>query len=89
MKKICLENLDCILDSGFIKPICSITLDDRENLIQCIKKHICIFKTKAELDQLKTGLKCLGVGEAMENYPKLMASMFLSEETQCLTAGRT
>lgn len=40
-----------------------------------------------ELDQLKLGLNCLGVGKAMEQFPKLMGPLFLDGETECLTAG--
>ncbi len=49
---------------------------------------MCILKTKAELDQLKSGLTALGVGKAMEDHQALMASLFVSEKMEHLTAGK-
>jgi hypothetical protein len=85
--KICLAHMDEIIDSGYTKPVSTISLDDRESLTQCLKKHLCILKTKGELDQLKSGLNSLGVGRAMEQFPNIMSSLFLEEETEHLTAG--
>ena len=87
MHTVCVDNIEAIIDSGYTKPISTITLAARESLIMCIKKHHCILKTKAELDQLKSGLRILGVGNAMEMYPKLMIELFVEGEAIPLTAG--
>ena len=39
-----------IITSGYTKPISTISFNERGNLIQCIKKHYCILKVKAELE---------------------------------------
>lgn len=86
-KRLCAENMETIIDSGYTKAMSAVNLAGWDGLIQCVKKHNCILKTKAELDQLKSGLCILGMGSAMEMYPELMSPLFLKGQAIPLSAG--
>ena len=82
-----MENIEPIIECGYTRPLSTISMKECSTLVNCIKKHHCILKTVAEVDQLKYGLSCLGVGRAMELYPEMMKELFVAGGGVCLNAG--
>lgn len=77
-----------ILEAGYTKPISRVSsVHDKLTLERTLKMHFGLLRCKAELDQLKSGLSVLGVGEAMRSYPNVMAGLFVSSKTEPLTTG--
>ena len=54
-----------IIDSGYSKPVSTITLAERPELVKTMKMHFTLLCCKAELDQLKRGLSILGMETAI------------------------
>lgn len=87
LRQVCLAEADAIIESGYSKPICTITLAEKEELVRVVKLHYTLLRNKAETDQLKRGLSILGLGEALETHTNLLQPMFLAEKSTPLTAG--
>ena len=49
-------------------------------MVQCISCHFVLNKRKVLLDQLKEGLKILGVLDEITSYPEILAPMFIWTE---------
>ena len=79
------ENFALISESGFCKPYCNVTLDDRVIVRKMLCLHQVITKCLAELQQFLSGLESLGVLQSMKKYPHLFRSYFVRE--QLLTVG--
>ena len=69
------ENDTLIIETGYRKPLCRLTMEDVPGLKQTLRDHVLV-KVKAELDQFCEGLNTLGVLEKMKRYPSLMAPLF-------------
>ena len=80
------EYVETIVESGFTKAPMTITLKDKEDIIKALCLHHIILKCKAELDQLKEGLRVLGVATAIEVIPETFQSLFTASE-EILTPG--
>lgn len=87
LREAALDNLDFIVDAGFSKPLSSITMEIKEELVKVLCLHHILLKAKAELDQLKEGLQSLGVLNIMKNSPSFFLSLFTATEKDTLTAG--
>ena len=87
LQKICGDELDVIVEAGYVKPITSINLSNRVDVTNAIKLHYGLLRCKAELDQLSGGLSIMGVGEAMKMNSDLFSPLFTSSEMTKLTAG--
>jgi len=74
-----------ILDTGFRKPLSSLTVEDVPVLQGTLKAQV-ILKVKPELDQFCEGLETCGVLHAVTKYPSLMAPYFLWTDVD-LTPG--
>ena len=75
------------LDSGYSKLVTSISVDTEDELVQSLKFHYTLYRTKAALDQLKSGLSILDVNKAMSTYPDIFKDNFL-HTSKLLTAGK-
>ena len=62
MKIAIRTNSELLLECGYYKPPSVVDLNDKEEIVKAVSLHHVIFKSKAELDQLKDGLQTLGVG---------------------------
>ena len=51
--------MDIILDAGYSKPLVTISLDCKQELTSTLMLHYTLYRNKAVLDQLKSGLKVL------------------------------
>lgn len=87
LQKICVAELDVIVEAGYVKPITSINLSNRFDVTNAIKLHYGLLRCKAELDQLHDGLSIMGVREAMTMNSDLFSPLFTSSEMTKLTAG--
>ena len=67
------DNYNCLVDAG----IWSCKLDDKDSVIDELCLHHTIVRNVCELEQLRMGLKTLGVIDAIEIYPSLMETYFL------------
>lgn len=79
--------MELILDSGYSKPVSSISVDTKEELVQSLKYHYTLYRTKAALDQLKSGLSILDVNKAMTDHPEVFKDFFV-HTSKPLTAGK-
>lgn len=61
-------------------------MDKKKNLIKCLRLWSAILCVKAELDQLCTGLKTMGVLDIMKTHSKQMKRYFCWGKEK-LTAG--
>jgi len=59
-KKVVQDKSNMILDAGYTKNLRAITLNDAEQIIRTVFLHSTIFRSMAELDQLKSGLNVFG-----------------------------
>ena len=62
-------------------------MNDKHTLIRSIILHATIVKNKAVIDQLKSGLECLGILDAINKHPHLLESFFVADKSVPLTAG--
>ena len=63
---------ELLMDRGINKPVSMIRLQDKQCIVNAISLHYLILKSKAELDQLRSGLEILGGAAAMELHPYLV-----------------
>lgn len=60
--------------------MCHIQVANKEEIAQCIMCHFLINKRKVVLDQLRDGLRTLGLLEEMKKNPPLFESLFIHRE---------
>ena len=87
LRAVCFEAVDITLDAGYVKPITGITMDGKIELMNVLMFHYTLYRNKAVLDQLKSGLVTLGVLGAMTQYPHILEPFFVSGMQAPLTAG--
>ena len=88
IRSVVINNADVLVDAGFSKPLMKLTLVDKKELMEVLLLHYTIFKSKAELDDMKKGLQSLGVGDMIRLYPDLLQSFFLATGVEPLTSGK-
>ena len=76
-----------ITESGFMKPLALLKMDDKNSLIHTAALHHVLLHAKGELDQFVEGLRALGVQKALEEYPSIMKPFFTPKGIVPLTAG--
>ena len=79
--------MDVIITAGYTRPLYNATLQNKNDIINCVTLYHTILKTKAELDQLKSGLSTLVVGYALSKHPNLFTSCFTEIHETQLTSG--
>ena len=87
LTEICVRETDTIIESGYTLPMTSVTMTGKEELVNTLMLHHTLLRNKAELDQLKSGLSCLGVLNAMCQNPAVMEPFFVAGKRQKLNAG--
>ena len=88
LREVCFEGIDLTLDAGYTKPITAITLDGRAKIVKALMLHYTLYRNKAVLDQLKSGLATLGVLNAMTKYSQVLEPFFVAGLQPSLTAGK-
>lgn len=86
MKQLFRSNLDQFYQAGIIMPIQSLTVSDKTKIIEMVSLNELI-KIKAEIDQFKEGMECLGVVTAIQQYSDIVRSFFTIGKKTPLTAG--
>ena len=81
------ENSDVLVDNGITKAPSLLRLEDRASIVKALSLHYIILRSKGELDQLKDGLRTLGVADAMEMSPDLFEAIFTNSGQINLTPG--
>jgi len=73
----------------YCKPSSAVGLEDKEGITKAMSLHFLIFKAKAELDQLKDGLRTLGAAGAIQAMPDTFLPLFTADLTEgaMLTPG--
>ena len=87
LKTVCLNELTAILEARYILPVTSIGMEGKPELIRTLLLHHSLLRSKAELDQLKSGLAALGVLDAMSQYPTILEPSFVAGKQTPLTAA--
>lgn len=78
-----------LFETGFQRPTSSLTLRDKDDLVNTISSYHTVIKVKAEIDMFVVGLESLRIHEFIKLYPTLMKSLFVNEKPKQISAGRT
>lgn len=81
------ENFEFLSSCGFVKPVNTIKMEDREMLLRTVGLHF-LLKVKAETDQYKEGLRCLGVLDAIVSQPSILQPFFCIEDKPNLSYSK-
>ena len=65
-----------VKESGFLKPVHKMTIDDISNIVGAVCTKYLITKAYAEILQFKEGLSVLGVGGLIEKHPTELENTF-------------
>ena len=79
--------MDVILESGYTLPVTCIGMGGKSELLRTLMLHHSLLRSKAVLDQLRSGLSALGVSDAMSKYPTILEPYFVAGKQPPLTAG--
>ena len=80
--------MNVAMEAGYKKPICSICLADKPDLVSQITTYHLFIKVKAHMDIFKEGLELFGVYQYVSKYQSLLRSLFVDESIP-LTASRS
>ena len=86
-RRLVAENSQLILDAGYARNLHSINLNDKDQVIRALFLNATIYRSMAELDQLKAGLNVLGVCKEMTKNPDAFL-YFFTKRDQKLSAGK-
>lgn len=70
-------NMDVLMNTGFTS---TISLEKKDTIVRVITLQNTIMRVKAELDQMREGLRLHGCLAMMEEYPSLMEKLFVPGE---------
>ena len=84
---MCLDAVDIVVDAGYNKPVTTITMSSKSELMHVLMLHYTLYRNKAVLDQLQSGLSTLGALDAMKKYPRVLEPFFVHSKKPPLTAG--
>ena len=82
-----MESMDILIESGYSRAVSTVTMKFKLELMRTLKNHYTLYRNKAAIDQLKSGLGVLGVSEAMSKYPDILEEYFVSQVKTALNAG--
>ena len=86
MKELYSTKLNEFYEIGIMKPIHSLRVNDKETFIQMMTVTE-LLTIKAEIDQFKQGMECLGIVSAIQWYPDLLKDFFTVGTKILLTVG--
>lgn len=79
--------MEIILNAGYTKPLYTLELSDKVELVKTLKLHYTLLRSLAEINQFKEGLMAHGVADSMVKFPILMKPLFVHTSKGALTAG--
>ena len=89
LRQVCLQAVDTTIGAGYTLPGTSLQLGDRGHLIQTLRLHYVLLRSKAVLDQLITGLSSLGVLDSIRENPGMFEPYFIADEQAKLTSCKS
>ena len=72
---------------GFKKPITTLKLEDKDELIQAVALHSVLLKSLVEATQFRDGLSVLSVQESMKKNPDLFMPYYCLAKSDVLNSG--
>ena len=75
-----------LVETGYGKPLNSLSLNDKPDIMSILTDYHCMLKSKAAVDQFAEGLECTGVLHYIRHHADLMKSLFTHQKS-VLTAG--
>ena len=87
LRSLAAKHCSLLVDSGYSKPLTTLTMADKISMVQTVTLHSVLLQTKAELDQFCSGLRALGVLDAIQEYSHLFRDFFTITGYQPLSAG--
>jgi len=87
LKRLVRDKIEVVLGAGYTRDMRNITMVDKEQIIRALFLHSTIYRSMAELDQLKAGLNELGIYDMMKSNPSVFFAYFTRKE-QKLSAGQ-
>ena len=63
------QEYDFRFQCGICEPAASVTLEDKQRIVEAFCLHYCVFSTVAELEQLKQGFLPQKYSTSMEKHP--------------------
>ena len=85
LKRLVRDKIELILGAGYTRELRNI-IADKEHIIRALFLHSTIYRSMAELDQIKAGLNELGICDQMKSNPSDFLDFFTRKE-QKLSAG--
>lgn len=71
-----MENIDCVIDSGYSKPIAKLVLPQRNDILKLVARHQVIKTSLAELSQFREGLYKVGKMQEVVSKHSLILKIF-------------
>ena len=87
LQDICSSGIDVLIEAGYTKPVSQISLENKTEVAKTLVIHT-LYRSKAVLDQLKSGLATLGLLDAMSKHPQILEPLFVFGNRVALTAGK-
>ena len=88
LKTVIEASSDILIDNSITTAPSLVEFKDKVSIVKALSLQLIIIKSKGELDQLKNGLRTLGVADAMERSPVLLHSVFTTIGHVELTPGK-
>ena len=82
------DNAAIVCDTGFCKPLQSLTLDDRSNLCDVLRNYYTLIKVLPEINQFCDGLDAIGVLSIIKKYPEIMKHFFVYDTENEVTIDK-
>ena len=88
LQKLCMDNIDLLVECGFNKSLSKLNLEDKITIVQSICLQMVVLNTLAEIQQFMDGFGSLGVAKAVQEHPSLLWSFYCSANVMELTSGK-
>ena len=83
------EVQDLLLQTGFRKPVTSLAVGDKEEILSAIIDFHFMAKVKCVMDQFMEGLKAVGLLAEIQLQPAVWEPMFVHCNSHDITTGTT
>ncbi len=78
LRQVCITAADTTMEAGYTKPVATITMARKQELVRILMLHYTLLRNTAVLDQLKAGLSTLGFWMPwLRTPPSLKLSLYL------------
>ena len=82
-----MDGIELLDECGFKKPITTLKLEDKDELIRAVTLHSVLLKSLAEVTQFRDGLSALSVQESMKKNPNIFMPYYCLSESDALNSG--